>query len=181
MPNAALTGAYGIGEELRRELGAASHSVRWVRPEGLHLTLRFLGEIEAERVDPILPAMVAAARDSAPIALQLGPAGAFGGRRPRVIWVGLDAGTSRLSTLAERLDETLAEAGFEARRGVFRPHITLGRVRRGASRSDLNAIAETVAATERIDLATVTTGIGLVESQLSPGGARYRRIGLAEL
>lgn len=181
MPETALTGAYGVGEKLRRELGPASDSVRWVRPEGLHLTLRFLGEIEAERVEPILPAMAAAAQDSAPIALQLGNAGVFGGRRPRVIWVGLDGEAQRLSKLAQRLDETLAEAGFEARRGAFRPHITLGRVRRGASRSELHAIAEAVAEAERIDLATVTAGIGLVESKLGPGGARYRRIGLAEL
>ena len=181
MPKAALTGAYDVGERLRRELGSASDSVRWVRPEGLHLTLRFLGEIEAERVEPILPAMVAAARDSAPISLRLGNAGVFGGRRPRVIWVGLDGEAARLSELAERLDAALDEAGFDARRGAFRPHITLGRVRRGASRSDLNAIAEAVRAAERIDLATVTARMGLVESKLGPGGARYRRLALAEL
>lgn len=181
MPKSALTEVDRTTLELRRGLGESAAAVRWVRPEALHLTLRFLGEVDEQRVPAIRAAMAQAASGSQPISLELARAGVFGGRRPRTVWAGVDGELDHLNRLAERLDHALDEAGFEPRRGVFRPHITLGRVRRGASRNDLADIAGAVAQARRIEAAAAVTGIALVESKLGPGGAKYRRIETLEL
>ncbi len=181
LPAAALSEAAQASEDLRRELGATADAVRWVRPEAVHLTLRFLGEIDEQRTPAIRAAMTQAASATGPISLQVSSPGVFGGRRPRVLWVGLDGELDRLNRLAERLDEALTDAGFEPRQGAFRPHVTLGRVRRGASRSELAQIARTVANAPPLEAETVVTGIGLVQSQLTPTGANYRRLAVLEL
>jgi 2'-5' RNA ligase len=103
--------------------------VRWVRPESLHVTLRFLGDIDFSQVDPLVDAVDEALAGHAPFEMTLGEARLFPNlRRPRVVVLGLDP-EAPLAALAEAIECSVVAVGFapEARR--FRPHLTLGRIR----------------------------------------------------
>jgi RNA 2',3'-cyclic 3'-phosphodiesterase len=112
---------------LQGELARIESDVRWVRPEGLHVTLKFLGSVEPARLERVHGAVVAAV-GSAP-ALHVGARGlgAFPTwRRPRVLWVGLHG--DGMAELAAHIDTALAPLGFEREQRAFTPHLTLGRV-----------------------------------------------------
>jgi 2'-5' RNA ligase len=106
---------------------------RWVDPSLLHVTLAFLGEQPAEKLDVLQRVGNAAARATAPGVLKLGQAGSFGPRSaPRVLWVGLDGDIGLLSALQSNLTTRLGEAGFSLEDRPFRPHVTLARRRDNA-------------------------------------------------
>ena len=104
--------------------------VRWVRPQGVHLTLKFLGEIDEELVPGVLEAMERACRGTGPFTLGLGNVGAFPNTNsPRVIWVGLSGDVEPLSELQRRVDQSLHSAlSFPLEARPFTPHLTLGRL-----------------------------------------------------
>ena len=154
---------------------------RWVRPAGLHLTLRFLGETPPERVCAAAEAMRRAAAASEPVNLALAGAGTFGGRRARVLWLGLEGELDALQLLAERLNKELSGAGWETPEGRLRPHITLARARRGASASQAAAARR---AAERVEASGARFEVGtldLTRSRLTPEGARYTVLSSARL
>ena len=154
---------------------------RWVGSAGPHLTLRFLGETPPDRVCAAAEAMRRAAAASEPISLALAGAGTFGGKRPRVLWLGLGGELDALQLLAKRLNEELSGAGWEALEGRLRPHITLARARRGASRSQAAAARR---AAERIEAGGARFEVGtldLMQSKLTPEGARYMVLSSARL
>jgi 2'-5' RNA ligase len=106
---------------------------RWSEPSLLHVTLAFLGEQPADRLEVLQQVGTAAAAESRAGALSLGEAGSFGARRaPRVLWVGLDGDVQALSDLQARLDAGLRQAGFQLEDRPFRPHVTLARRREQA-------------------------------------------------
>lgn len=160
-------------ETLRRHpvLGAAA--VKWVEARNLHLTLQFLGEVEPA----VATAVAAALAPASPLPafrIVLGSFGAFPSQgAPRVIWIGLHAGAPALGALREEVLRRLAPLGFQAERQAYRPHLTVGRVRRsgGGLRA---ALAEAVAG---VNLQPVGWGVGravLIESRLAPAGPAYR-------
>ncbi len=103
---------------------------RWVAPEHLHLTVKFLGNVAAERLEEVKAIAAAVARTAAPFRLTLGAPGWFGPRRtPRTFWLGLVPGASldRLGEVQGRLERALAERGFPADVRPFTAHLTLGR------------------------------------------------------
>jgi RNA 2',3'-cyclic 3'-phosphodiesterase len=129
---------------ISRELagGLAHGAVRWVRPEQMHLTLRFLGNTPAERLAAVQIALDETAAQHAPFTLSLGELGCFPDRQqPRVIWAGLtgDEGTDswRLPALKRTLDTHLASLGWEPETKPFRAHLTLGRVKDGRAVREL--------------------------------------------
>jgi RNA 2',3'-cyclic 3'-phosphodiesterase len=115
-------------QELREELARVQADVRWVRPEGLHATLKFLGAVEPPRLEEVHTTLLAAVGAQVAVRVRAHGLGAFPTlRRPRVLWVGLEG--ERLAELASRVDAALEPLGFEReKRGGFTPHITLGRV-----------------------------------------------------
>jgi 2'-5' RNA ligase len=127
-----------IVDEARREvvtlLGRLRESgwpVRWVHEEGLHLTLKFYGEVAPERLEVIEEAVRFASQGAGPLALRIGDLGAFpSAARPRVLWVGID-GPSSLELMQDRLERGGEGLGFPPEGAPFRPHVTLGRVREG--------------------------------------------------
>ncbi len=144
--------------------------VRWVREEGLHLTLKFYGEVAPERLDVIAESVRFAAQGSAPLALRLGELGAFPSVvRPRVIWVGID-GPAGLELLQDRLERGGEQIGFPPEGGPFRPHVTLGRVREG-HRLPPHGIKGMADAYDRV--AFLGDRLVLYESVLTTGGPRY--------
>jgi 2'-5' RNA ligase len=101
---------------------------RWVRPENIHLTLKFLGNIPAGHVPSIGQALMEAARPHGPLSLTAAGMGVFPGlRRPRVIWVGLADRTDALGRLQRDIDARLAALGFPREAKRFRGHVTIGR------------------------------------------------------
>jgi 2'-5' RNA ligase len=112
---------------LQRELAAVHADVRWVRTEGMHVTLKFLGAVEAPRLERVHVAVGAALQAQPALHVQARGVGGFPSlRRPRVLWVGLQA--EGLVDLAARVDAAVTSLGFEAEPRAFTPHVTLGRV-----------------------------------------------------
>lgn len=151
-------------------------AVRWVRPEQIHLTLRFLGDTPTSKVAAIGAVMDALATDTAPLALRLDGVGCFpNARRPRVIWVGLAGDEAPLAELRGALDARLAGLGFPPDDKPFRAHLTLGRVR------DDRAVQGVEWAADVPPLAVPVTAIYLIESQLRPEGPIYTVRHVSEL
>lgn len=132
--------------------GLLPAGMRWVNPAGIHLTLKFLGAVEAGRVDALLAALrsAAAAGDQPPFPLHLDGLGVFPNRRePRVIWAGVGGDLDRLAKMQRRVEQAMARLGFPEESRAFRPHLTLGRVRDGvapAARRQIGEIITTQAA-----------------------------------
>jgi RNA 2',3'-cyclic 3'-phosphodiesterase len=116
---------------LLRSLRAMEWPVRWVRDEGLHITLKFFGEVTSDRVDAIEEMLQFATAGMPPIELVLSGGGAFpSSKRPRVLRLEVTAGPD-LELLQDRLERGGERIGFPPEGRPFRPHITLGRVREG--------------------------------------------------
>lgn len=166
------------------ELKAAGiGGLRPVRPEGVHLTLKFLGDVPADRIGAIGEAAGRAASLHAPFALSLSGVGAFpGGRAPRVLWAGIAGDLERLAALQASVDDCLSELGFARERRAFNPHLTLARLRDSASREDrARALRVLESAQPSRSAGFVVDGVALFQSTLSPGGAVYRRLFRAPL
>jgi len=118
--------------ELIDQLGTASVDVKWVAPENIHLTLKFLGEVDSRQVHEVCRAVEQAADGVAPFELEVRGAGAFPNvRRPRTVWLGAGQGVQELGVLAERVESELHRLGFRREGRRFHAHLTVGRVRRG--------------------------------------------------
>jgi 2'-5' RNA ligase len=158
--------ARALGERIPR--GA----VRWVRPEQMHLTLRFLGDTPLDRLPAVGQAMDAATARSRPFELRLDGVGCFPNRsRPRVIWVGLAAAggdeSAPLLALKTALDKALTPLGWPPEDKPFRAHLTLGRVK------DERGIQGVEWAADVPPLPIPVNAIHLIESQLRPDGPVY--------
>ena len=153
----------------------APTGVRWVDPAGMHLTLKFLGNVAPSRVGDIARAAARAVGEQSSFQVRLAGLGTFpGGSRPRVLWVGVDAEGDHLQTLRDRLEAAMADLGFPLEGRLFSPHLTLGRVREGASGPDLKAIAGAAAAiTPKPSTPWLAESVCVVQSHLGPGGATY--------
>jgi len=171
--------------ELQRQLKRTTpeRAVSWVKPANVHVTLSFLGDILMERVDPIKRALAAVARHVPPFTFRTGGLGAFPSTsRPRVIWVGVQDPNARLALLYQAATDAVASVGFERESRPFSPHLTLGRVRRNASRQEVQALADTLAKMQVGPLGTVKVGeLILFRSDLKPGGAEYTPLGTFSL
>ena len=165
-----------VRQEIRSvqsRLAAQEWPVRWVGDHGLHLTIRFYGEVEPDIIESLRESLVQAIADAAPIPFEVGGLGVFPSRRkPRVIWLGVEADPS-LELLHHRIELAAAELGFpgEDRAMTYRPHVTLGRVKRDA-RLPADAMTELDGDTTKI--ACLADRVLLYQSTVSPGGARYR-------
>ncbi len=170
-----------VKEELKRVqnlLKARIDGVSWVRPEGIHLTLKFLGDIPVERIDETAAAMEGACRGESPMTMTLSELGAFPNlKRPRVYWAGIEEPSGRLSALQKKLDGALAELGFEREARPFSPHLTLGRVKR----PEANLGREALAGCRLETISFTPADAVLMKSDLRPSGAVYtplRRVAL---
>ena len=165
---------------VQREVGDGTARIRWVRVEGLHLTLRFLGPTPEDRLGPLSEAADALARLEAPFEVQLSGGGAFPSlARPRSLWVGVQQGADRLANLADALTGAAGECGLVLDTRPFAPHLTIGRtdgVRLGpvAARA-LEHAADGIAVRFEVDR------IVLFRSILGGGPARYEALHEARL
>lgn len=144
----------------------------WVAPANLHVTLKFLGEVDPSRLAGVAEALRAVAAASRAFDLGLAGVGAFPSpSRPRVLWAGVAEGADVLADLARRIDEALGALAFERETRPFTGHVTLGRVRVPRSAP---ALAAMLAADAGRVFGLVRVGeIALMRSDLSPQGSRY--------
>ncbi len=156
---------------VQRELRRAQADVTWTKPDHQHLTLKFLGEVEAQLVPAITQACQQAVSAIHPFSVSLKDTGAFPHlKQPRVLWIGLERGLAELRELHARLDEHLAPLGFEKDARAFKPHLTLGRVK---SMKNVSALVSRLTATRLPTLAFSVGEIVLMHSQLHPAGSIY--------
>ena len=151
---------------------------RWVKPDGIHLTLKFLGEVGRHLLPDIHQAMLNAGRDGSPFTLRLAELGTFGGRgRVRVLWAGLEGDSAALAALQARLDEELDRIGFAREVRPFSPHLTLARFPDDAP-SDTAERVTAALRTAKLSPSEefLVDEISLIRSQLNPSGAIYTRL-----
>jgi 2'-5' RNA ligase len=162
-----------VATELRAALPA--EPIRWVRPEGIHLTLKFLGDVEAARVEDLRVCLAGALPGVSPFELQPTTLGSFGGRGGlRVIWIGLAGDTEALAELAGAVERSLTPLGFSAERRPYRGHLTLARIRDRTDRATRIRIHELLSEQPQPRFSPFRVDrVSLMQSTLSPGGARY--------
>ena len=118
--------------ELIDEFRGTGAQVKWVEPQNLHVTLKFLGDVDSPEIDHVCRAVEQAVADAPPFEFELRGAGAFPDtRRPRTVWLGIGQGSHQIVALNERIEPPLAKLGFRKEARRFQPHLTIGRVRRG--------------------------------------------------
>jgi 2'-5' RNA ligase len=165
----------GLGR-LRRGLERDEHRfVKWVDPGGIHLTLKFLGNIPSKQVTDIAEALKRAVHGISPFRLEISGLGAFPSlKQARVFWVGVGGELDRLSRLQQNIDSALAALGFAKEERPFVPHLTLARIREGASAPERRSFGELVGSSVFEDKYPIEVkAIRLMRSQLTPAGAIY--------
>jgi len=163
---------------VEEKLKAAAADVKWVKPANIHLTLKFLGEIDEQAKEAVIRVIQDTARDKDPFSLRLSCAGAFPDiRYPRVVWIGTDKGSDETTEIVRALEEKLEKIGIAKETRQFRCHITIGRVKSGVNRLKL---AEKIEEADRElagrQLEIPVTKIILFKSTLSPNGPTYEAV-----
>ncbi len=163
-------------EDIKERLMPALKGIRWARPEGMHLTLKFFGDVSQGDVVCISEVVEKNVIDIAPMELNAGLPGGFPSlKRPRVLWLDIGGDTQRLEALQAEIERDLKECGFPGEKRAFKPHLTLGRARSrgGIISGSEDVITETwESGTHRFDVRELI----LFESELKPGGAVYTRL-----
>lgn len=161
-------------KKIQDELKDGSNKVAWVKPENIHLTIRFLGDIEAGKIDGITGLLEYAAVKNRSFAVSVKGAGAFPKMdNPRVLWVGIED-NKNLLPLYDSLEEDLESIGLKKEERSFKPHLTLGRVK---FLSDKKNFKKRIEKYKDINLGQFTTeGICLFQSRLTPNGAVYVKL-----
>ncbi|HEY8846941.1 MAG TPA: RNA 2',3'-cyclic phosphodiesterase [Candidatus Limnocylindrales bacterium] len=168
----AATAAVAAVVETIRAGEPEGRGVRWVRLDGLHLTLRFLGPTPEPRVPDLAAAVATVARDAEPFTITIRGAGSFPPTgRPRTIWLDIRDGVESLEGLAARLDDRLAGAGWERERRPFRAHLTLARA--DGVRAGPATVAALTAAAADLAIESTIDRMVLFESITGSGRARY--------
>jgi len=158
-------------------------SVKWVNPNSIHLTLKFLGNVAIDQIDGITRAMEAAARGTAPFHLEVRELGVFPNmRRVQVVWVGMSGDLARLGRLQQRIESNLEPLGFTPEARKFTPHLTLARLREQATPDERESLGQLIAGTG-FEVAPDFTvdAVNLIKSQLTREGAIYHRISSVKL
>ncbi len=171
--------AVGLGERVANELWQAiepvrsgGYPIRWLRPDGIHLTLKFLGEVESSRELQIANALDEAAGRSQPFRLKIVKFGGFPSLSfPRVVWAGCEMADT-LGLLQRDIESQLKQLGFPAEHRPFKPHITLGRAKKSLHKNSFNGLGDTMSKIT-ITAASEIRTVELMLSELSSQGARH--------
>jgi 2'-5' RNA ligase len=177
----------GVRAELtsfEEKLKARRHPfVKWVDPESMHLTLKFLGNVAADFIPQIVEAMSGVAEAHSTFKLQVAGTGAFPNwQRPQVVWVGVGGELDRLNSLQKGLESVLAPLGFPSESRPFSAHLTAGRLRDRVIPDDRRRFAEFAQTVEfKASLSFEVNAIRLIKSQLTPAGPIYTELAVAKL
>ena len=156
-------------ERVREAVPDAAAS--WSRPENIHLTLKFFGNVDQARVPVISDVLARIAKESAPVGIAVGGTGVFPRpSRPQVLWIGIDDRTGALARLQKRVEDECAREGFPKEERAFRPHLTIARIR---NPHNANRLAEAHLRLEFAPVELVLNELVLFRSELSPKGSKY--------
>lgn len=159
-------------QQLRQKNPEASAS--WSRPESVHLTLKFFGNVPTQNLPKISAAASRVAKQFSAFQIRIGGTGVFPRRsRPQVLWIGVEDSSGQLSDLQQRLEEELARAGFPKEDRGYRPHLTIARLRRP---EDARQLAEAHIQTKFDFIEVSVSEFVLLRSELGPKGSRYTPI-----
>lgn len=164
-------------EEMQERLRGleGGRACRWIDTENIHLTLHFLGDVPGERLPEVFDAVTRGCWGFGPIDIGIVGLGCFpNARQPRIVWAGVREDTGRLAALQRALGRELARVGYPPERRPFAPHLTIGRVRRDAARSDISALGRSIATQPLQTLAAMRAAhVHVIKSDLHPSGAIY--------
>lgn len=164
-----------LQQQLQSKADIKKSDVKWVRPEVVHLTLKFLGEIKDEKVVEVCNVVKNVAGQHESFELGIERVGYFGGRSARVLWVGTGAGSDNLCQLAKGLEEQLALAGWPEEAREFSGHLTLCRIRNSKAGVRLAQISEDY---KELKLGVISVDlVSVYQSQLTPNGPVYTVLG----
>ena len=182
--------AIELPDEVRLELGQLEAQlksgkqpwVKWVNPDSIHLTLKFLGNIANDRTGEITRAIEAAAQGIPPFHLDVKDLGVFPNlKRVQIVWVGISGEVDKLGELQQGIESNLACLGFAPESRPFTPHLTLARLRNQASLDERQRFGKLIAGTRFEAGAIEVDAINLMRSQLTREGAIYSRISSVRL
>jgi len=157
--------------ELQNKLKSFGRGVRWVNPAGIHLTLKFLGNVPEEKLNNIAETVQSAMKGLSPITIKIANAGAFPNfKSPRVFWIGVEETTGQLEKYHKLVENGLEKLGYEKENRKFSPHLTLGRIKSSEGVDKIsNELSNTV-----INFGEFTAEeIIIMKSDLKPSGAVY--------
>ena len=162
-------------EGVQRDLRRTGADVKWVRPEGIHLTLKFLGSISPEETEKISQAIAPIVAHWAPFFLRIRGLGCFpSARNPRIIWLGIDQGVEAVLALQKAIENGASAEGFAPEDRPFKAHLTLGRVRSPKGRAALN---ECLDPHKDVEIGVFRADqVYLFKSELRPSGAVYTKL-----
>jgi 2'-5' RNA ligase len=165
--------------ELQRQLKAFGSGVSWTRPEGIHLTLKFLGDVESFQIETIAEAVARASYGIRAIGITVAGVGAFPNlARPRIFWIGVEERTGKLHQLQALIETELSRLGYPREQRRFSPHLTLGRVK------SPDAVKEICSKLQQQGFAPMNfsaAAIIVMRSDLKPDGAEYTPLRRIEL
>jgi RNA 2',3'-cyclic 3'-phosphodiesterase len=176
LPPDVLTAIGRLQADLKKVIGP--RSARWTRPEGLHLTLKFLGDVPVDQVAVLEAALRQVGPGHQPFELHARSLGCFPNlERPRVLWVGLAGDLAKLRALQADVEQRIEKLGFPADERGFNPHLTLARTAQAASRAEAASIGAAARQHDPGELVSWrVTSVSLMRSQLKPDGAVYTQV-----
>jgi 2'-5' RNA ligase len=162
----------GRAQALVRQLKAADADVKWIEPDHMHWTLKFLGAVPERDVPEVCYTVTAALRSQEAFEFHARQTGVFPHLgRPRTLWLGGGNGTSQMVALAGVVEDALAKVGYRPESRRFEPHLTIGRVRSGRN---VPALADLVRQNEEYDAGvTIVDEVVVFASDLRPTGPVY--------
>jgi 2'-5' RNA ligase len=165
-------------EALIADLKPRARGIKWVEPKNIHLTLKFIGEVPENKIEPIVMALSTVLDGRKKFESRVAGCGGFPNlRRPRVLWVGL-AGAEPAAAMAREINDKLVPIGIETEKRGLSPHLTLGRIKTLGDFSELAAYMENL----NFDAGMIILNrVALVRSTLTPGGPIYENLKLFEL
>ncbi len=171
-----------LGELENKLKSGGQQGVKWVNPNSMHLTLKFLGNINVDKTGEITAAIKESTAGVSPFNLKVEALGAFPNlRRVQVVWVGLSGEIDTLGRLQQQLERNLEKLGFSPESRAFTPHLTLGRVNNRVSPDERQGLGRRIAGMEFKAGAFRVDAITLMRSQLTRQGAIYNRISSVNL
>jgi 2'-5' RNA ligase len=166
--------------KVQDELKRSGADAGWARPEGIHLTLKFLGEMPESRIQEVKSTLFQAAEATSRFRLKIAGAGAFPNlRNPRVVWLGVSGDIDRLLVLQGSVEKSMTAIGFDREERAFSPHLTLARIRYLRPRYSWQKAIDSI---KDIRLAEFDVDhVSLMKSDMKPSGAVYMELGRVRL
>ena len=181
LPDAILAEVGNIEARLKPQM--PHDTIRWVKADSIHLTLKFLGQVPSDQLELITSSLRSAVAAYAPFTLEVIGAGCFPNiHRPRVVWVGIKESDHRLHILQRAVENAIAPLGYPTEIHDFTPHLTVGRLARDVRQADQKKIGDVVQAAGVGSLGKwEVKQVALIKSDLKPSGAEYSILAQAPL